>query len=83
MGTGAGQPQQRTSTSSKGLDLNTEQLSSVQKYLKGDTLSSSEKSILRTIPLRRWTKATQVIDGASSPLINFSVSPDSILRVTL
>lgn len=65
------------------LDLSNEQLSSVQKYLRGDNLTVAQKNTLRTVPISQWAKVAQTVDNTSSPLITFSVAPDNILRVTL
>lgn len=81
---GAGvETQQRAITNSNVLELDSVQLSSVQKYLRGENLSTSEKSILRTVPISQWAKIAQTVDSTSSPLITFSVAPDHILRITL
>ncbi|MFB6224874.1 MAG: hypothetical protein ABEI13_00275, partial [Candidatus Paceibacteria bacterium] len=68
---------------SEALDLSKEQLSAVQRYLRGDNLTAAQKNTLRTIPISQWAKVAQTVDSTSSPLITFAVPPDNILRVTL
>lgn len=75
--------QQRGVSNPRILELDNLQLSAVQKYLRGENLSTTEKNILRTVPISQWAKIAQTVDNTSSPLITFAVAPDYILRVTL
>ena len=65
------------------LDLTSEQLSAVQRYLRGENLTTAEKAVLRTVPISQWARVSQAVDTTSSPLITFAVAADNILRVTL